>query len=355
MSSTTSYPTRQLGKNGPFVSAIGFGAMGIGSAIYGPDASEEEKGALLTAAADKGVTFWDTSDFYMTSEANIGAWFAKTSRRSEIFLATKFGGSNLEDHRFSAPRSEPAYILRRLANSLQDLQTDYIDLYYQHRVDPTVPIEVVLETLRPAVEKGTIRYLGLSECSVETLRRAKAVPGLGEKVVAAQMEFSPFEISIETNGFVAAARELGVAIVAYSPLGRGLISGRYRSRDDFPKDDFRLGIPRFSEENFPKNVQLVDKFQDIARKYDTTPAQVALAWILAEHKDFFPIPGTRTIERLNENAQGALLKLSDEDVKIIRKLVDEAAVVSGSRYTEAYLSSPGMSGNCIAMSEWKGE
>ncbi|TFK97669.1 NADP-dependent oxidoreductase domain-containing protein [Pterulicium gracile] len=297
------YPTRPLGKNVPFVSAMGFGAMGIGGAIYGPDSSEDEKQALLSAAADKGVTFWDTSDRYLNSEKSIGPWFAKTGRRSDIFLATKFGSSNMEDNQshFSRPRSEPAYILRRLENSLKDLETDYIDLYYQHRVDPTVPIEVVLETLRPAVEKGTIEWLGLCECSVDTLKRAKAVSGMGEKIVAVQME------------------ELGVAIVPYSPFGRGLISGRYRSRDDFPKNDFRLNIPRFSEENFPKNVQLVDKFSDIATRYGTTPAQVALAWIITQNRDFFPIPGTQTIARLHENAQSALLKLSDEDVKVTRK------------------------------------
>jgi aryl-alcohol dehydrogenase-like predicted oxidoreductase len=219
------YPTRQLGRNGPFVSAIGFGAMGVG-AFYG-ESDENNTQATLTRAADRGVTFWDTSDYYGTSETSIGSWFSKTGRRSEIFLATKFGG---RDERpggdKSKPLSKPSYILHQLQASLKALQTDYIDLYYQHRVDHDVPIEVVMETLRPAVENGTIKYLGLSECSLDTLRRAKAVPGIGEKVIAAQMEFSPFELYLEKTGFAAAAKELGVAIVAYSPLCRGLVSGR---------------------------------------------------------------------------------------------------------------------------------
>lgn len=349
----TSYPTRQLGRNGPTVSAIGFGAMGIG-AFYGTPSDDKDAFETLTYAADRGVTFWDTSDIYGTSEVTLGKWFAKTGRRSEIFLATKFGGRDLTPGaaRPTHPNSKPSYIKRQLEGSLQRLQTDWIDLYYQHRVDPEVPIEVVLETLRPYVESGKVKYIGLSECPVDVLRRAKSVPGVGAKVIAAQMEYSPFEIDIETSGFVAAARELGVSTVAYSPLGRGLITGRYKSPDDFEPTDVRRNFPRFSPEVFPKNLALVDKFRVIADALGATPGQVALAWILAEHPDFVPIPGTKTVARLEENAKAAEIKLSAEDVKSLRAAVQAAGVV-GERYPAAALVHTGKS--CIPLSEWKGE
>jgi aryl-alcohol dehydrogenase-like predicted oxidoreductase len=352
--SKTTYPTRQLGKNGPTVSVIGFGAMGIGD-FYGKT-NVEEAHATLSYAADRGVTFWDTSDMYRTSEVVLGKWFAKTGRRSEIFLATKWGARDMskDSPAPTKPNSMPSYILERLNNSLKDLQTDYIDLYYQHRVDPRVPIEVVLETLKPAVEKGTVRYIGLSECSIETLKRAKAVPGIGDKVVAAQVEFSPFELGIEKNGFAQAAKELGVAIVGYSPLCRGLVSGRFRSRADFEEGDHRLTMPRFSEENFPKNLELVDKFKEIADRKGASSSQIALAWILAEHPDFFPIPGCKNAERLEENAKGAEIKLTEEEIKEIRNFAEEAeAQVSGDRYNQA--ASASLEGNCIPLEEWKGE
>lgn len=210
----------------------------------------------------------------------------------------------------------------------------------------------MLETLRPYVESGKVKYIGLSECPVDVLRRAKSVPGVGEKVIAAQMEYSPFEIDIETSGFVAAARELGVSTVAYSPLGRGLITGRYKSPDDFEPTDVRRNFPRFSPEVFPKNLALVDKFRVIADALGATPGQVALAWILAEHPDFVPIPGTKTVARLEENAKAAEIKLSAEDVKSLRAAVQAAGVV-GERYPAAALVHTGKS--CIPLSEWKGE
>ncbi|KAJ6630123.1 NADP-dependent oxidoreductase domain-containing protein [Mycena sp. CBHHK59/15] len=221
-SMTKFYPTRQLGPNGPAVSAIGLGAAAISGAFYGK-AEKSEIFKMLSFAADRGVTFWDTSDYYGDSEAIIGDWFTETGRRSEIFLATKFGASDLSDGPNKGQiSSKPPYIKQAIQRSLKMLKTDYIDLYYQHRVDKDVPIEIVLETLRPYVESGTIKWLGLSECSAATLRRAKAVPGVGAKVIAAQMEYSPFEVGIETNGFLDVAKEAGVAVVAYSPLGRGL-------------------------------------------------------------------------------------------------------------------------------------
>ncbi|CCM00124.1 uncharacterized protein FIBRA_02151 [Fibroporia radiculosa] len=351
--SPAAYPTRQLGRNGPTVSAIGFGAMGIG-AFYGKT-DQDEAVRTLTYAADRGVTFWDTSDIYGTSQAVIGKWFAETGRRSDIFLATKFGARDLTPGAASptAPNSKPSYIKRQLENSLKTLGTDWIDLYYQHRVDPNVPIEVVLETLRPYVDSGKVKYIGLSECSIDVLKRARGVPGVGEKVIACQMEFSPFELDIEKTGFVAAARELGVSIVAYSPLGRGMITGRYKSRAEFDPDDFRQSLPRFSDENFPKNLALVEEFRTVAVKYEATPGQIALAWILAEHPDFVPIPGTRSVALLEENAKAAEIQLAPDDVKELRAAVEEADI-QGSRYAEVYLSSI-MKHDCIALSEWKGE
>ncbi|KAF4586359.1 hypothetical protein EYR38_010635 [Pleurotus pulmonarius] len=345
------YPTRQLGKNGPFVSSIGLGTMGVG--IFYGKSDEEASLKTLSYAADKGVTFWDTSDFYGTSEVTLGKWFAKTGRRSEIFLATKFGALDFSDPERSAkhlPNSMPSYIAERLEASLKALQTDYIDLYYQHRVDPRVPIEVVVQTLKPFVESGKIRWIGLSECSKETLLRAKSVPGIGEKVIAAQMEFSPFELTIEKNGFAKAAEDHGVSVVAYSPLSRGLVSGKYTSPDDFEEGDIRKMLPRFQPENFPKNLEVVAKLKAIAEKYNATSGQIALAWIITAHPNIFPIPGTRNIDRLEENSKAAEIKLSPEDVKDISAIVENADV-AGARYPSFAMPQ----GDCIPLDQWKGE
>ncbi|KAJ6524538.1 Aldo/keto reductase [Mycena capillaripes] len=339
------FPTRKLGPNGPIVSAIGLGAGGISGAFYGK-ADKAETLEMLSYAADRGLTFWDTADYYGASEGIIGDWFAATGRRSEIFLATKFGAGDLrEGPNKGKICSEPSYIKHALQRSLKMLQTDHIDLYYQHRVDPTVPIEIVLETLRPFLEGGQVKWLGLSECSAATLRRAKAVPGVGEKVVAVQMEYSPFELSIESSGLLDAANELGVAVVPYSPLGRGLITGRYRSLDDFEAGDLRRLLPRFSSENFPKNLALVAHFEALGAKYRASSSQIALAWILAQHPNFVPIPGTRAVARLEENAHSAEITLSREDVDAIRKQVEEADV-HGARH----MTVP--QGDCIELAEW---
>jgi aryl-alcohol dehydrogenase-like predicted oxidoreductase len=236
-----------------------------------------------------------------SAEEALGKWFTATGRRSEVFLATKFGSYDVTAAvPVIKPISKPSYIRSAVERSLSMLKTDYIDLYYQHRIDPEVPIEIVLEALRPFIDSGKIKWLGLCECSAQTLRRAKSVKGIGEKVIAVQMEYSPFELAIENSGVAAAAKELGIAVVAYSPLSRGLISGkwapankfdfafanmasRYRSRAEFEPTDLRLLLPRFNEANFSKNVELADKFQAVADKYNATSSQVALAWIMAEH------------------------------------------------------------------------
>jgi len=210
----------------------------------------------------------------------------------------------------------------------------------------------VIETVRPFIDSGTVKYFGLSECSADVLRRAKAVPGVGEKIIACQMEFSPFELEIEHDGFLETARELGVGLVAYSPLGRGMITGRYKSRKDFDSDDMRLIMPRFSEENIPKNLALLDKFRAVGEKYDATPGQIALAWILNSHPDMVPIPGSRTIERFEENAKAAEITLSRDDLRELKAFV-EAADVSGGRYPQEYAAI--MTTDCIPLEEWKGE
>ncbi|KAF5376106.1 hypothetical protein D9615_007745 [Tricholomella constricta] len=342
-------PTRKLGKNGPTVSAIALGAMGMGD-LY-DQSDDDESFATLTYAADRGMTFWDTADIYGTSEVLLGKWFSQTGRRSEIFLATKFGARNLEEGtEFSKPNSKPSYIRNQFHKSLAKLHTEYIDLYYQHRVDPEVPIEIVLETLRPFVESGQLRWIGLSEPSIATLKRARAVKGIGEKVIAAQMEFSPFELYVEKAGFIDAINEAGIGIVACSPLARGLVTGRFRSPDDFEETDFRRLAPRFSVENFPKNLRVVDELQRIGRKHDATTSQITLAWIIAEHPNIVPVPGIRNVVRLEEYAHGAEIPLSADDVKAIRAVVESAEVL-GARHPLGMMPP----GDCLPLQEWKGE
>jgi len=347
------YPTRRLGKDGPAVSAIGFGTMGIG-VWYGEPRTDEQAQELLTCALDCGQNLWDTSDCYGKAEQAIGSWFAKyPERRSEVFLCSKFGACNFTKTLVDdfIPESDPRYVKFALYRSLYMLKTDYIDLYYQHRVDPAVPIEVVMEALRDPLERGIIRWIGLSECSADTLRRAKAVKGVGEKIIATQVEFSPFSLDIYHNGFAETAKELGVSVVAYAPLGRGLFSGRYRSRADFEEGDCRLFLPRWTEENFPKNLILVDQIKEIADRLNTTVSQVTLAWILAQDPNWIPIPGGLSVEHVLENAAAAELQLSAEDVQLIRHL-SEQAEVGGTRYPEELLKT--LFADSPPLSEWTG-
>ncbi|KAJ7624912.1 NADP-dependent oxidoreductase domain-containing protein [Roridomyces roridus] len=343
------YPTRRLGRHGPAVSAIGLGAGSISGSFYGP-ADADTVFQMLTTAADTGVTFWDTSDFYDKSEAILGDWFVKTGRRSEIFLATKFGLA-VSREEGAAPVaklcSEPAHIRGSVAKSLETLKTDYIDLYYQHKVDPDTPIEVVLSTLLPFLESGVIKYLALSDCSPATLRRAKDYGGLAsERLVAIQREYSPFETVIERNGVLDAAKELGVAVVAYSPLGKGMLTGRCVSPADLTPADARRNMPRFSAENFAHNITLLPVFEDIAAKHGVTSGQVALAWILAQGDYFIPIPGTTNPARLLSNSAAAHLVLSPDEVKRIRTHVEESGV-HGER--SVFLSP----GDCVGLDEWE--
>lgn len=273
------YPQRKIGDD--LVSAQGLGCMGMsfGYTSYG-GYDDEESFKVLTRAADLGVTFWDTSDIYgpFTNEKLIGRWFKETGRRDEIFLATKFANRFVDGQMVVS--GKPEYVKQSCADSLERLQTDRIDLYYQHRVDPDTPIEKTVQAMAELKAEGKIRYLGLSECSARSLARAHAV----HPIAAAQMEYSPFALEIESEqtGFLKAARERGVKIVAYSPLGRGFLTGAIKSRADLDPTDSRFHHPRFSEENFAHNLKLAETIAAIAKSKSCTPGQLTLAWVLAQ-------------------------------------------------------------------------
>lgn len=285
-----SYPTRNIGDTD--VSAIGFGAMGL-SAFYGPTKPDEERFKVLDAALEYGCTLWDTANAYGDSEELIGKWFTRTGKRDRIFLATKFG---FDISKPSGINGSPEHAEACLEASLSRLCVETIDLYYLHRPDPEVPIEVTVGAMAKSVKAGKVKYLGLCECSANTLRRAHAV----HPIAALQVEYSPFTLDIEDPkiGLLQAARELGITIVAYSPVGRGLLTGQYKSPDDFAEDDYRRHIPRYSKENFPNILKLADKLKELGQHHNATAAQVALAWDLAQGNDIIPIPGTKRIKVL---------------------------------------------------------
>ncbi|EPX73738.1 aldose reductase YakC [Schizosaccharomyces octosporus yFS286] len=318
--------TRKIGDT--VVSPIGFGCMGL-HAMYGPS-SEEANQAVLTRAADIGCTFWDSSDMYGfgANEDCLGRWFKQTGRRNEIFLATKFGYEKKPDGSV-ALNNTPEHIHKALDISLKRLNVEFIDLYYVHRFSGETPIETIMETLKSLVEAGKIRYIGLSECSADTIRRAcKVYP-----VSAVQIEYSPFSLEIERPeiGVEQACRENNITIVCYAPLGRGFLTGAYKSPDDFPEGDFRRNAPRYQKENFYKNLELVKKLESIAAKNNVTPGQLSLAWILAQGHNFLPIPGTKRIKYLEENFSAKDIQLSPETFREIREASDSAEVV-GQRY-----------------------
>ncbi|KAI5820711.1 NADP-dependent oxidoreductase domain-containing protein [Pyronema omphalodes] len=322
-----SLPTRTLGRDGPTVTALGLGCMGL-SAFYGPPPPDSERLAFLDRAYELGLTFWDSADIYQDNEDLLGQWFAKTGKRSGIFLATKFAINMSGNGPFV--RGDREYVRQSVEKSLKRLGTDYIDLYYQHRPDPATPIEETMTELVALQKEGKIRHIGLSECSAATLRRASKIG----KVTAYQIEYSPFftDIELEEVGVLKACRELGIAIVPYSPLGRGFLTGKYKSIDDFPEGDFRRTVPRYNvKENFDKSLALVDEIQKLATVKGCTVGQLTLAWILAQGPDFVPIPGTTKIANLEENLGALKIQLSKEEEAQVRKAVD-AAGHTGERY-----------------------
>ncbi|KFX87133.1 hypothetical protein V490_08511, partial [Pseudogymnoascus sp. VKM F-3557] len=270
-------PTRQIGRNGPEVPALGLGTMGL-SAYYGAIDDDETRFKFLDRAYELGATFWDTADVYGDSEELIGRWFKRTGKREEIFLVTKFGnrvpkeamasGNGLEAMKARTINSTPEYCLEACEESLKKLGVDYIDLYYAHRIDGVTPIEKTMEALVKLKEAGKIKHIGLSEPSAATIRRAHAIHPLA----CVQMEYSPFSMDIESpsTDIMRTCRELGISIVAYSPMGRGFFTGAYRSPDDFEANDMRRALPRFAPENFARNLEMVDALRAVAEREGVT-------------------------------------------------------------------------------------
>jgi len=299
---------------------------------------DTESAKVLSRALELGISFWDSSDIYgpETNERLLGKWFKDTGKRSEIFLATKFGNTYQNGQRGGAVRGDAEYVKQACNASLERLGIETIDLYYQHRVDSNTPIEITVKAMAELKAEGKIRYLGLSECSATTLRRAHAV----HPIAAVQMEYSPFALEIESDQteLLKTARELGVKIVAYSPLGRGFLTNTIKSRDDFDSKDTRASHPRFSEEHFGENLKLVETLSQIAAKKGVTTGQLVLAWVLAQGEDFIPIPGTKRVKYLEENAKAVELELSSEEVKEIRAEIEKVGGGKGERYPPAMMS-----------------
>jgi len=316
---------RTLGQ-GLEVSAIGLGCMGM-SEFYG---ARDEQEALETIhrALDLGVTFLDTADMYgpFTNEKLVAR--AISGRRDEVQLATKFGNVRGENGEWLGIRGDAEYVRQACEASLARLGVDHIDLYYQHRVDKSTEIEETVGTMAELVEAGKVRHIGLSEASSETIRRAHAV----HPVTALQTEYSLWTRDPE-DGIFPTVRELGIGFVAYSPLGRGFLSGRVSSPDDLDPDDFRRRNPRFQGDNFDRNLELVERVREIAEEKDVTPAQLALAWVLRQGDDIVPIPGTKRAHYLEENARAAEVELSDEDLARIEDAFPKGAT-SGERYPD---------------------
>ncbi|KGA42704.1 aldo/keto reductase [Pectobacterium odoriferum] len=317
---------RKLGANGPQISAIGLGCMGM-SDFYSTAQDEKESIATLHRALELGVTLLDTADMYgpHTNELLLGK--AIKGKREQVFLATKFG--IVRDPANPHARGicgKPDYIRRAVEGSLTRLGTDVIDLYYQHRIDPTVPIEETVGTLAELVQEGKIRYIGLSEASATTLERAHRV----HPITALQSEYSLWTRDMEAE-ILPTCERLGIGFVPYSPLGRGFLTGAIRSPDDLAADDFRRTNPRFSGENFGKNLQLVEKINQLAQEKQVTPSQLALAWVLAQGEHIVPIPGTKRRRYLEENVAALDVTLTKKELAAIDAIFPPDAA-AGERY-----------------------
>jgi aryl-alcohol dehydrogenase-like predicted oxidoreductase len=317
--------TRTLGLNGPTVSALGLGCMGMSEFYGGRD--DAESVATIHRALDLGVTLFDTSDAYgpHTNERLVGR--AVADRRDQVLLATKFGlVRDPDDPTARGVNGRPEYVRQAAEGSLQRLGVDHIDLYYQHRVDPDTPIEETIGAMAELVHEGKVRYLGMSEAGPETLRRANAV----HQITALQTEYSLWSRD-PGDEILPTCRELGIGFVAYSPLGRGFLTGAIQSIDDLAEDDYRRTSPRFQGENFDRNLELVGTIGELAANKAVTPAQLALAWVLAQGEDIVPIPGTKRRARLEENAAAVDIELADDE---LREIADALPEASGERYPE---------------------